>query len=899
MAATRYHRTAAESSTGERPLVAAATSYLQVQTADEATARIISLGSGSIRVGRGIQCEVRLNQVGLGDVQCMIRRKGDDWQFQPVGPPGRIWINGRSADQQQPLPIGAVLQVGRFRLTILPTDPNGQQPGSFDAPISVDPKTTDSSPAPYPAPAPVAEPPRVAQPQETPAPPEPAVDPEAASGDDRVKRWESRVTQRDQWLKDRQSEKRWEARWKAAGESIRARSTPPPPPGTPTPNGNIPNAPVPDTAAQPPIAARIVPGRPAPVRPFEPRPVFGPTRRVGDSELKSEPQRVPLRPASVDPVPETPSIPEPVVRADPLASQAPVLEAPRLALPGPVALRDEPSTTHFDRASVAETPAPAPPTVVEIRDHREEAALTDPAHSAGTSADVATDPTLGETSSEQHPTRQSAAGGGDSLAATVEVAVALDQIAENELVGRIGNLPTEPVEAPRTKSVRPSPRIIPGPATVPPPPSAEVVPPSTPRSTTGVESKPIPPRGEVKDWPTARAIFAAQGTRATEGLTPNFQPTSDRSRSRPTPEPTEAVRPEGWTIPFWLGWFPSAAAIVTLGLVAATLTGVWLEDGSSGDLAIRLSTRREGTSPTIDPQSLPRAGWWRTSASHLAAWALTLDRVGNGEDRSADARLMETEARSVSPLGARARFVAEPVPGQEADASGSIRLGPTRDVVTMTAMAHRLRRENKKTDALRAYRAAFFTASATHRSTLDRPEFRTDPQYNRFGLPHSTLLDDVARDMVEAADWSAEEWAEAIPRFGPAELAVALAIRAKDPAEAERRFKAIVGGGDEPLDPRFEKSEHRAAIAEALAEQGQWADAITQYRRAIDEETRDLDRRVWWYNLAEIARKTGDESLRNQAIESAKGVDLSDEVTQRAANAHKNSLDLHPSAQDR
>ena len=49
----------------------------------------------------------------------------------------------------------------------------------------------------------------------------------------------------------------------------------------------------------------------------------------------------------------------------------------------------------------------------------------------------------------------------------------------------------------------------------------------------------------------------------------------------------------------------------------------------------------------------------------------------------------------------------------------------------------------------------------------------------------------------------------------------------------------------------------------------------------------DLDRRVWWFNLAEVARRQGDETTRNQAIEAAKGVDLSDEVTQRAANAHQ------------
>ena len=72
-----------------------------------------------------------------------------------------------------------------------------------------------------------------------------------------------------------------------------------------------------------------------------------------------------------------------------------------------------------------------------------------------------------------------------------------------------------------------------------------------------------------------------------------------------------------------------------------------------------------------------------------------------------------------------------------------------------------------------------------------------------------------------------------------------------------------------------------------MAERGRWTDAVRQYHLAIDGETRDLDRRVWWFNLADLAGKTGDLDARNQAIENAKGTDLSDEVTQRAANAHR------------
>ena len=88
--------------------------------------------------------------------------------------------------------------------------------------------------------------------------------------------------------------------------------------------------------------------------------------------------------------------------------------------------------------------------------------------------------------------------------------------------------------------------------------------------------------------------------------------------------------------------------------------------------------------------------------------------------------------------------------GAEADEMASIRLGPTRDIVTLTAMGHRLRRDGKKADAIRAYRAALLIAASTARSTLGKPVFRADSTSNRYHLPHSTLLDAIARDMDDA-----------------------------------------------------------------------------------------------------------------------------------------------------
>ncbi len=75
---------------------------------------------------------------GLGDVQCMLRRRGTTWHFQPVGPSGHVWIDGRAADQQRPIPLGVPFRVGDHWLTLRPADSATNDWGTFDAPISVE-----------------------------------------------------------------------------------------------------------------------------------------------------------------------------------------------------------------------------------------------------------------------------------------------------------------------------------------------------------------------------------------------------------------------------------------------------------------------------------------------------------------------------------------------------------------------------------------------------------------------------------------------------------------------------------------------------------------------------------------------------------------------------------------
>lgn len=983
MAATRPHRTTAGSTPGDRPASPGSAWSLEVRAGDDEIARVLELGTTPVRIGRGIQCEVRLNQVGLGDVQCIIRRRGDEWQVQPVGPPGRIWVDERPTDQQRSLPPGAMLRVGRATLIIHGSDPANRDRGSFDAPITIEADAEPVAAAPPPAP-PIArasvphldDQPLAAESSVQDQPVGPRVTPTLGSSDaadDRARRWQARLDQRDQWLRDRQSEKRWEARWKAAGESLRSRSAAPGPGGVPPAR--------PEPAAPPPPASvdRPASGRPIAPRSFEPRPVFGHARRPFEPE-SAQPRAIPAAEPPSDPVQVHPtgsaaSIAPQATETAAFPTTAPT--TPERAAPGadrpspggrteaasPAVARPGSPASAFPAANFAPDQVELPATpAVPVSARPASAASGMPRQAARpATADVRPAETAPASPASRSIVVDRAAKAAPSMAEPPEVEVeasralrlivppadALAPAAASPHVppGPITDMPPAPgplaagpIDAivdegaksvpssrpTRTRPARPAAGTRPPAAPTPPPsgavpvdqgpaPRPEPARPAAPRSAAaspppaaprlgmpGVAAKASSSGTGGKEWPSARTIFASQGTRGAAGVAgPPVEPTiattegragPSPSLGRRSPEPTEASPPDVWTIPLVLGWMPAAALVLALGLFGVGLALVWIEDGSSGNIALKLATRPEGTpSPPIDAQAIPKSAWWQTTAGHLAAWAVVLERVGNGEDRSADARILEADARSVSPLGARSRFATEPVPGPEADASGSIRLGPTRDIVTMTAMAHRLRRDGKRADAVRAYRAAFLTAASTARSNLGRPSFRSDPALNRYALPHSALLDDVARDMASAGDWTPDEWADAVPDFGPALLAVATALRGKDPSASERRLEVIARGLDRPLDPRFEAAEDRAAVAEALAERGRWTDAAAQYRRAVDAETRDLDRRVWWFNLAEVARKAGDDSMRRLAIEAAKGTDLGDEVTQRATNAHKDA----------
>jgi tetratricopeptide (TPR) repeat protein len=752
---------------------------------------MIELTAGPVRIGRGAHCEVRLTDPGLGDVQCMLRRRGSTWHYQPVGPAGQVWIDDHGSDHQRPLPLGVPFRVGEHWLVLRPADSAFNDWGSFDTPISVEPV---AEPEPTPTPNPGSSPP-------------PAPLPDEAA--ERLRRWEARLDQRERMLKDRQDERRWEARWKSAGETLRARSTPPTPSPTPpprkpvTPNRHEPTRPstgrMPERPSQTPPVARII----------EPRPSTSPRRYPEPITPRATPPREVIRPAADRP---------------PVAVEPRAVEAERT----PVAV--SPPAAPTSRALVILAPRLEP---------AREASPTPPSEPSPTlTFELPPEPAEPVVEATKVPTLRESSPWGDEPGVirpqTIERPEMRREVAEPS--------PVAPAEAGRSDVV-PSPRA---------------------------------------DWPSARDIFAAQGRRAEVGPS---RPTEGRKKAR-EPQPTDAMGPAVWSLPFWLGGFPVLLAALVLGSGGLALAFGWTVDRLSADRAIRLATRPEGTpGGPIDLSLIPRGGWWTSSATHRSAWALALARATDGEDHGEEIRELLESSRGDSTLGARARFVAEwPAPTAEPGSPASVaHLGRSRDVATLVWTGRRLRQEGKVESAIRAYRSAMEIASKANLDDLDAPVFFEDSQVRRYALPREALMGLVAKAMAEDGEWTLEQWAEALPPTATASMVASRVLsRLKKRAEADALADRAIRQVESPESPGFDPAEDLAAGAEALAYRGRWTDAADPYRRAIDLAGTDAIRRMWWLNLAEVSQRAGDDAGRARAIESARSTTGIDEITRRA-----------------
>ncbi len=800
---------------------------LEVRSRDAGPSRRIEVEGSSLRIGRGDQCEVKLGGSPLADVQCMLRRRGQTWHVQPIGPPGRISLQGRAVEQTRPIPLEMEFQVGDHWLSLRPID----RPGLTDWTSSASQESEVS---------PLDE--RFATDAATPS-------------------WGDRIADRERRLDAGLRERRWAARWKAAGAQLKAKSQD----STPPPRANAAARPLPTvrdaTAGSFPPHARIA---------RKPRIEEGPAAEPATIAAL----RVEFR--------SPPSFLAPEVRE----IATPVEEIVREA--EPVARAAEPRV-EAESVPVAETLAAMVPTIAEPTPesggHPAEVEIA---------ASVVVQPETVAPAQPARRRRNRASLGVASVGLPVEEPVA-EPIADVPGID-FGVLLKLMMEAPLTMANPAGADAIPT-FTLPTPPMSTLIatepepidvafdePGVTTDEPIVLDEAGTSVEVEVEDatpaWPSARTMIGPR-----QRPHPAQAASGPRSRKRrpEAPTPTAARAPGHWTIPApgWL-WGPSVAAAAIVGVAGLGLSWAWArDDQAAGRMADRLLAPGDGPDAQEAEALLAETGgeapWWRTTAGHLLWKAALADRAG-AEAREQVPNLLRS-AQGSAPAHAATRLARAQAaglggtPGPLAES-----LGLSRDVASLTWTGRKLAEAGKVEPALNAYRAALALVAATPEAEQSPPRPIGDGSSRRMALPGEELVEPILRELAAQPGWTFDRWQSALPKSGVAPLVAARILRELGRIEAEPALDAALALADgSPVG--------RAARAEALILKGRTEEATTEYTRAIAETTDGLSRRAWSFNLAEACSRLHDDARRQAAWDAARGGGPGDEITRQVAEA--------------
>ena len=857
-----------------------ATHVLHIRSGGGAVTRVAELSGTSARIGRGAQCEIRLADPALVEVECLLRRRGESWQVQPVGPPGRIVLAGDRVDRQQAWPPGVPLEIRGHVLT-LHAHPGAVEglggPGAFEAPIAVEPGRVELI---VPPPARSLVEPRAETGSVTgteTGPPAPSgAGPEAEQ--DRLARWQARLEQRERWLQARQEERRWASRWRAAGANLRSR-----PGGT--------------------TAARSTGGPEAAELPTNPnRPSAGPA-----SGFTPVPRPEPGRPAedrpSLEIVTPSPTTASPVATWE---EAAPPQESfpsgswttPRLPddspTDRPLATGPEPAPVSVEFAPEPD-PAPAPAFVVED---------TPPVRAEASPEPVEAPEWIPAPSSDSPTADRPAYAIIDVSPADRPPIEVIDlSSAEGRIVPPAGpaavglrgpGLIWEDVRVsgpddPAPRSARAAPPDPGRPALGGMPPTAGAT--SLGRSYDPAVGPPEPEPVPGPDWPRASSIFEGRGEHARDPRPPSSRAVEEVASG---PAPTVRHAPEQWTLPFWAAGLPATALAMVVGLVGLSLGWTWAcDDRDAGRLADRFLGSRVPTAEEVRDDLGPESGppaptWWRSTAGHLFLRALAESEAGAvarvpDPDRADLVAMLLHTARDASPLRADVRYALATIPAAEPRDGLANALGTSRDVLALSRLGALALESGQSRTALLHFGEALAMAAQADLGRLDAPTFLPEPEVRRYALPHEGLIGLVLDPMVAHRGWAFDDWSGALPGGAVAPLAAARRLRALGrSAEGDRALGLALERAQEPAPDGSSEAIQVAAEAEALALRGRWDEAEGRYRLAVDLMPDDVVRRSWWMNLADLYLRLGDDSARRDAWEAARGPDPREEITARA-----------------
>ena len=187
---------------------------LHIQGRESGPIRVVELPWISVRIGRAAYCEVQLAEYDLADEACRLQRRGRFWHLVPVATRSLVLLEGRPVDGPCQLPFDMPFYIGTYCLMLRrdraaepdwemyqgPAPPQlNRSAHILDASISAD-----------------ANPDRAKIGVDTRPTIEP-IDPPAAAAEKTDPKKER--SSQGPGVKDR-----WEARWRAAGAELKARS---------------------------------------------------------------------------------------------------------------------------------------------------------------------------------------------------------------------------------------------------------------------------------------------------------------------------------------------------------------------------------------------------------------------------------------------------------------------------------------------------------------------------------------------------------------------------------------------------------------------------------------------------------------------------------------------------
>ena len=86
--------------------------FLHIRARARGTTRVVEVATDLVRIGRGVDCDARLDDPLIADVECFLRRHGETWHVQPLSDRGRLTIDGRPVTHLRAIALGVPLRVG-------------------------------------------------------------------------------------------------------------------------------------------------------------------------------------------------------------------------------------------------------------------------------------------------------------------------------------------------------------------------------------------------------------------------------------------------------------------------------------------------------------------------------------------------------------------------------------------------------------------------------------------------------------------------------------------------------------------------------------------------------------------------------------------------------------------